>query len=109
MSAKKSLIPSLLFIGQSIPRVDALDKVLGRARFTADLQRNFPGLLHIKVLRSPHAHARIVKLDTSRAEKMDGVRAVVTGKDCPEKVHFRAPRILASAAFDIKFMKHLDR
>ena len=95
MPSKESLISSLLFIGQSIPRVDALDKVLGRARFTADLQRNFPDLLHIKVLRSPHAHARIVKIDTSRAEKMDGVRALVTGKDCPEKVHSRAPRILA--------------
>jgi carbon-monoxide dehydrogenase large subunit len=95
MSPKEPSISSPLVVGKSIPRVDALDKVLGRAQFTADLQRNFPGLLHIKVLRSPHAHARIVKLDTSRAEKMDGVRAVVTGKDCPEKVHFRAPRILA--------------
>ena len=56
--------PSPSVIGKSIPRVDALDKVLGRAQFTADLQRNFPGLLHTKVLRSPHAHARIAKLDT---------------------------------------------
>ncbi|MCX5909314.1 MAG: molybdopterin-dependent oxidoreductase, partial [Deltaproteobacteria bacterium] len=93
-SEKFSPSPSSV-IGKSVPRVDALDKVLGRAQFTADLQRNFPGLFHIKVLRSPHAHARIVKLDTSKAEKLPGVRAVVTGKDCPERINFRAPRILA--------------
>ncbi len=95
MSVKESSNPSLSAVGKSIPRVDALDKVLGKAQFTADLQKNFPGLLHIKTLRSPHAHARIVRLDTSAAEKLPGVRAVVTGKDCPEKVHSRAPRILA--------------
>ncbi|MBI5968042.1 MAG: xanthine dehydrogenase family protein molybdopterin-binding subunit [Deltaproteobacteria bacterium] len=83
------------WIGKSVTRVDALDKVLGRARFTADLHRNFPHLLHIKVLRSPHAHARIVSIDVSKAEQLPGVRAVVTGKDCPEKVTWMAPRILA--------------
>ncbi|KPK92596.1 MAG: hypothetical protein AMJ94_04670, partial [Deltaproteobacteria bacterium SM23_61] len=82
-------------VGKSIPRVDALDKVLGRAQFTADLQRNFPGLLHIKTLRSPFPHARIVRLETSAAENLPGVRALVTGKDCPERINARAPRILA--------------
>lgn len=95
MPGKEPSNPSPSVVGKSIPRVDALDKVLGKAQFTADLLRNFPGLLHIKTLRSPHAHARIVKLDTSAAEKLPGVRAVVTGKDCPEKIHSRAPRILA--------------
>jgi carbon-monoxide dehydrogenase large subunit len=95
MSSEKVFPPPSSVIGKSIPRVDALDKVLGRAQFTADLKRSFPGLLHVKVLRSVHAHARIVKLDISRAEKLPGVRAVVTGKDCPEKINPRAPRVLA--------------
>ncbi len=95
MVTKEPSNPSPSVVGKSIPRVDALDKVLGRARFTADLHRNFPGLLHIKTLRSPYPHARIVTLDTSAAETLSGVRAVVTGKDCPEKINFRAPRILA--------------
>lgn len=84
-----------LTVGKSVPRIDALDKVLGKAKFTADLQRIFPGLLCARVLRSPHAHARIVRIDISRAEALAGVRAVVTGRDCPEKVHWRAPRVLA--------------
>ena len=93
--SSEEIFPPLSVVGKSIPRVDALDKVLGRAQFTADLHRNFPGLLCAKVLRSPYAHARIVNLDTSRAEKLPGVRAAVTGKDCPEKISARAPHILA--------------
>jgi CO/xanthine dehydrogenase Mo-binding subunit len=92
---EKNDSPWVPVVGKSIPRVDALDKVSGRARFTADLQPDFPGLLQAKVLRSPHPHARIVRLDVSRALQMPGVRAILTGKDCPEKVHWRAPRILA--------------
>jgi carbon-monoxide dehydrogenase large subunit len=95
MTGEKDRSPWAPVVGKSIPRVDALDKVLGRARFTADLQPDFPRLLHAKVLRCPHAHARIVHLDVSKALQMPGVRAIVTGKDCPEKVHWRAPRILA--------------
>ena len=82
-------------LGKSISRIDALDKVLGRAKFTADLCPQFPGLLHAKVLRSPYAHARIVSLDISRAERLPGVKGVVTGKDCPDRVSWMAPRILA--------------
>jgi CO/xanthine dehydrogenase Mo-binding subunit len=95
MSTQEPCHTSPSVVGKSIPRVDALDKVLGRAQFTADLRHNFSGLLYIKTLRSPHAHARIVKLNTSKAEQLPGVHAVVTGKDCPDKVHMRAPRILA--------------
>jgi CO/xanthine dehydrogenase Mo-binding subunit len=68
-------------IGTSVPRVDALDKVTGEARYVADL--SFPGMLHAKVLRSPHAHARIVRLDTAAAAAMPGVHAVATGADLP--------------------------
>jgi CO/xanthine dehydrogenase Mo-binding subunit len=95
MSSERCAPFALSFIGLSIPRVDALDKVLGRAQFTADLHRNFPGLFHVKVLRSPHAHARIANLDTSSAVELPGVRAVVTGKDCPDNINVRSPRILA--------------
>lgn len=95
MSRENVHILSPSVVGKSVSRVDALDKVLGKAQFTADLHRQFPGVLYAKVLRSPHAHARILGIDTAEAEKLQGVRAVVTGKDCPEKVYWMAPRILA--------------
>lgn len=95
MSQERVTVSWLSAVGRSVPRVDALDKVLGKAQYTADLYGNFPGLLHVKVLQSPHAHARILGIDTSKAENLPGVRAVVTGKDCPEKVTWMAPRILA--------------
>jgi CO/xanthine dehydrogenase Mo-binding subunit len=64
-----------------MPKVDALDKVTGRAQFGADIA--LPRLLMGKVLRSPHAHARIKRIDTSKAEVLPGVMAVITGKDLP--------------------------
>ena len=69
-------------IGSSPPRYDAADKATGRARFGPDTQLS--GLLHGKVLRSPHAHARILSIDTSRAEGLPGVYAVVTAQDLEE-------------------------
>ena len=63
-------------------RHDGLDKVTGRAKYGADFQT--AGLLHGAMLRSPHAHARIKSIDTSKAEALPEVRAVVTGKDFPE-------------------------
>ncbi len=66
-------------VGQSVVRIDSLAKATGQARYTADL--TLPRMLHAKVLRSPHAHARILNIDTSKAEKLRGVEAVVTGKD----------------------------
>ncbi len=68
-------------VGTRPIRHDGLDKVTGRALYGADFQT--VGLLHGKVLRSPHAHARIQSIDTSRAEAYPGVRAVVTAKDFP--------------------------
>ncbi|MFC2001490.1 xanthine dehydrogenase family protein molybdopterin-binding subunit [Chloroflexota bacterium] len=70
----------LSVVGKNIPRVDALDKVTGRTKYTADFEGP---LLHAKILRSPHAHARIISIDTSRAEKFPGVRGVVTPQDAP--------------------------
>ncbi len=63
-------------------RSDAVEKVTGRARYAADY--NLPGQLIGKVLRSPHAHARVISIDTSEAEKLPGVKAVVTRDDFPD-------------------------
>ena len=70
------------FIGKSIPRRDAVGMVTGTAPFFDDLK--FPNLLFGKVLRSPHAHARITKIDKSRAAALPGVKAVVTWEDIPD-------------------------
>jgi len=67
-------------IGQSIPRKESWEKVSGRAKYAGDLPRT--GTLFARLLTSPHAHARILKIDTSRAEAIEGVKAVVTGSDC---------------------------
>jgi len=66
-------------IGKRIPRIDTLEKVTGDAKYSADLK--LPRMLVGKIKRSPLAHARILNIDTSRAERLKGVKAVVTGKD----------------------------
>lgn len=66
-------------IGKPIPRVDALAKVTGKAKYAADY--SLPDMLWCKLLRSPYPHARILNIDTSRAERLSGVKAIVTGKD----------------------------
>lgn len=68
-----------VFIGKRMPRVDALAKVTGKAKYTADLK--LPRMLVGKVLRSPLAHAKILHVDVSRALSLPGVKAVVTGED----------------------------
>jgi len=69
-------------VGTRPLRPDGVDKVTGRARYGADVSA--PGMLIGRVLRSPHAHARILNIDTSAAEALDGVKAVVTRDDFPE-------------------------
>ncbi|MEK9594726.1 MAG: xanthine dehydrogenase family protein molybdopterin-binding subunit [Rhodospirillaceae bacterium] len=69
------------WIGQSTIRPDGIDKVTGSAQYAADF--TMPGMVWGKVLRSPHAHALIKKIDTSKAEAMKGVLAVMTGDDFP--------------------------
>ena len=68
-------------IGKSVPRNDGLDKVTGKTVYSADV--HLPGMLHGKMLRSPHAHARILRIDTSKAQALEGVIAVVTSQDVP--------------------------
>jgi CO/xanthine dehydrogenase Mo-binding subunit len=93
-------------------RIDGVEKVTGEATYAADVRR--PGLLQGKVLRSPHAHARIVHIDTSRARALPGVAAVLSGGDLPdyrvgrsmrdmpvlavEKVRFIGEKVAAVAA-----------
>ena len=68
-------------IGKRVPRVDAKVKATGEARYTADLK--LPGMLYGMILRSPLPHARILNIDTSKAERLPGVKAAITGKDTP--------------------------
>ncbi|HEU4395270.1 MAG TPA: molybdopterin cofactor-binding domain-containing protein, partial [Planctomycetota bacterium] len=100
-------------IGTDYPKVDAPDKVTGRTLFADDLLP--PRTLWCKLLRSPHPHARIVSVDASKASRMPGVRAVMTGKElptpfgilpvsqdehalCPERVRFVGDPVAAVAA-----------
>ena len=69
------------FIGKNVRRIDTPSKVSGRLKYAGDM--TMPGMLHVQVLRSPHAHARIVSIDTSAAEAMDGVEGVITCADVP--------------------------
>ena len=69
-------------VGTSPLRHDGVDKVTGRAAYGADIR--LPGMLYGAVLRSPHAHAKILSINTSEAEKLHGVHAVITAKDFPD-------------------------
>ena len=102
----------LRFVGQNVPRVDGIDKVTGRAKFTGDLM--VPGMLYGKILRSPYPHARIIGLDASGAEAHEGVVAVLTAEDLSDldpyysgrpviaikKVHYVGEPVAAVAAED---------
>src|SRR5579884_197135 len=99
-------------IGAPVPRLEGSAKVTGRALYTADVA--LPGTLWGKILRSPHPHARIVRIDAAAAWQVPGVRAVVTGQDVPghfvgktmrdmpvlcwERVRFVGDRVAAVAA-----------
>ena len=72
--------PALNVIGRATPRIDAVERVTGQADYTGDIQ--LPGMLYGRVLRSPHPHARIAKIDASKARALPGVRAVITHENC---------------------------
>ncbi|MFH1156054.1 MAG: molybdopterin cofactor-binding domain-containing protein [Pseudomonadota bacterium] len=78
------------FVGGYRPRIDAWEKARGKAEYADDitLKNRFPGMLYAKVLRSPHAHARIKSIDVSRARELPGVATVMTYQD-PEFTAFR--------------------
>ncbi|MFA5624040.1 MAG: molybdopterin cofactor-binding domain-containing protein [Bradymonadales bacterium] len=83
------------FVGGSAVRKDAMEKALGTARYVPDM--SVEGMLHAKIKVSPHASARIVRIDTSKAEAMEGVRAVLTGMNMTQKLglYMRDKDILA--------------
>ena len=66
-------------IGERVPRVDAREKVTGEAKYAADY--SLPDMLWCKLLRSPYPHAKILNIDISKALKLPGVKAIITGKD----------------------------
>ncbi len=68
-------------IGTRQPKIDAWERVSGRAKYASDI--TLPGMLHLKVLRSPHPHARIIGIDTQNAQSLPGVKAILTHKDMP--------------------------
>jgi len=78
-------------IGKDHPRVDVEDKARGEYQFVGDMA--LPGMLHAKILRSPYAHALVKKINTEKAEKLPGVRAVITHKDVAGKPVLRIPGI----------------
>jgi carbon-monoxide dehydrogenase large subunit len=102
----------LKVVGTAVPRADGSDKVRGQSVYAADVK--IPGLLWAKILRSPHPHARIRRVDISKAENVRGVRAIITGEDvkgrligkqirdmpvlCWDTVRFAGDRVAAVAA-----------
>src|SRR5213079_1908732 len=86
-------------VGTRTIRPDGVDKVTGRARFGADF--NLPGQLIGKVLRSPHPHARIKSIDTSKAEALPGVKAVVCARDI---VNFPLDKSVMLGIQDMRWM-----
>src|SRR5438552_9647617 len=102
-------------IGDYIPMVDGPEKVSGRARYTADILA--PGMLAGRIFRSPCSHGEILEVDVSQAQKLPGVKAIVTGADCDKtfgvlpvartehplargKVRYRGEPVAAVAAVD---------
>lgn len=73
-------MPPTKVVGVSTPRIDAVARVTGRAAFTGDLR--LPGMLYARVLRSPHPHARIRRIDLSKARALPGVKAIITHETC---------------------------
>jgi xanthine dehydrogenase molybdenum-binding subunit len=90
-------------VGTRPVRPDGADKVTGRALYGADFTT--AGLLHGRILRSPHAHARIKKIDTSKAEALPGVRAVVTAKDFPQMTKDQVVELGEGGAASVKFLR----
>jgi xanthine dehydrogenase molybdenum-binding subunit len=96
---------STTIVGKSVPRPDAYEKVIGGKGFPVNV--SLPGMLHAKILRSPHPHAKILKIDTSAAEKLAGVKAVLTPKDVPQRKYcpvYFVPTLASSMVQDLLVM-----
>ncbi len=81
ISESRKIKSDLRLIGRPQRKIEGLDKSTGRAVYADDIR--LPGMLHGKILRSPHPHARVLSIDTSAAEALEGVHGVVTGRDMP--------------------------
>lgn len=103
----------LKVVGRRGPNIDAIERVTGQAKYTGDIE--LPGMLVARILRSPHAHARVTAVDTSKAEALPGVMAVVTHRDAPkvviwghrhyvlnDRVRFAGEAVAAVAAVDVQ-------
>ncbi|MFQ5486406.1 MAG: xanthine dehydrogenase family protein molybdopterin-binding subunit, partial [Desulfobacterales bacterium] len=77
-------------VGARLPMLDAAQKAKGAAQYTDDL--TLPGILHGKILRSPFAHAKILSIDTTKAEQLAGVKGVITGRDIPDRQYGIVPK-----------------
>ncbi|MEZ7890327.1 MAG: molybdopterin-dependent oxidoreductase [Candidatus Wallbacteria bacterium] len=75
-------------VNKSMPKIEGPGLVTGAPMFTDDIDMN--GMLYAKILTSPHAHAEIISIDTSKAEKLTGVKAIITHKDLPRIIHTTA-------------------
>jgi len=76
-------------VGKPIPNIDGIYRATGSAKYATDIV--LPKMLWGKILRSPHAHARILNIDTSKARKVKGVRAIITGADTPKRKYGGLP------------------
>src|ERR1700724_1834163 len=83
-------------IGTKVQRIDGPDKATGRAKYSFD--KNIQGMLHARILRSPHAHARIKNIDAAPAEKVAGFRAVHLIAKAGDEFFFAGAEIIAVAA-----------
>src|SRR5215468_8230223 len=73
-------VTPLKTVGHATPRIDAVERVTGKATYTNDFR--LPGMLYARILRSPHAHARIRRIDVSKALALPGVKTVLTHENC---------------------------
>src|SRR5690349_21528424 len=76
--------PQRVVVGKRMPKIEGVEKVTGKAKYGADVSRQ--GMLWGKLLGSPHAHAKIKRIDTGKARSIPGVFAVLTGEDLPRLV-----------------------
>jgi 4-hydroxybenzoyl-CoA reductase alpha subunit len=91
-------------IGKSYPRLEGIEKVTGATRFLTDME--LPGMLHGKVLRSSYPHARIISINTEKAEKLSGVKGVITAEDTPKIPYCLIPRVANKLPLEDKKVRY---
>src|SRR5206468_7478545 len=89
-------IKPLRTVGHPTARIDAVQRVTGKATYTGDVR--LPGMLYARVLRSPHPHARIRRIDVSKARALAGVKAIITHENA--QVHWGAGSVAGGRQYD---------